>query len=107
MLATLLMLTGCIQAGDMGMFPLDGDGMERLPYLQIDQEQARRMMEYDDGHVIVDVRRQDEYESGSEMPCAWHRGEFCRICWQLKGGVCLESDIWRKGAAAQNMGARP
>ena len=64
MLATLLMLTGCIQAGDMGMFPLDGDGMERLPYLQIDQEQARRMMEYDDGHVIVDVRRQDEYDAG-------------------------------------------
>ena len=52
MLATLLMLTGCIQAGDMGMFPLDGDGMERLPYLQIDQDQARRMMEADDGHVI-------------------------------------------------------
>ena len=64
MLATLLMLTGCIQAGDMGMFPLDGDGMERLPYLQIDQEQARRMMETDDGHVIVDVRRQDEYDTG-------------------------------------------
>ena len=64
MLATLLMLTGCIQAGDMGMFPLDGDGMERLPYLQIDQHQARRMMEADDGHVIVDVRRQDEYDAG-------------------------------------------
>ena len=38
--------------------------MERLPYLQIDQEQARRMMETDDGHVIVDVRRQDEYDAG-------------------------------------------
>ena len=64
MLATLLMLTGCIQAGELGMIPLDGDGMERLPYLQIDQHQARRMMEADDGHVIVDVRRQDEYDAG-------------------------------------------
>ena len=63
-LAMHLMLTGCIQEGNMGIYPLDGDGMERLPYLQINQEQARRMMEYDDGHVIVDVRRQDEYDAG-------------------------------------------
>lgn len=33
-------------------------------YTQIDQETARRMMEADDGHVIVDVRRQDEYDAG-------------------------------------------
>ena len=63
-LAMLLMLTGCMQEGNMGVFPLDGDGMERLPYLQIDQDQAKIMMEADDGHVIVDVRRQDEYRKG-------------------------------------------
>ena len=33
-------------------------------YTQIDQETAKRMMEADDGHVVVDVRRQDEYDAG-------------------------------------------
>lgn len=33
-------------------------------YTQITQEEAVRMMAEDDGHVIVDVRREDEYESG-------------------------------------------
>ncbi len=42
---------------------MDGDGMVNT-YRQIDQETAKRMMEQDDGHVIVDVRRQDEYDAG-------------------------------------------
>ena len=33
-------------------------------YKQISQEEAREMMKKDDGHIIVDVRRQDEYDSG-------------------------------------------
>ena len=33
-------------------------------YTRITQEEAAQMMEQDDGHVIVDVRRQDEYDSG-------------------------------------------
>jgi rhodanese-related sulfurtransferase len=33
-------------------------------YKQISQEEAREMMGKDDGHVIVDVRRQDEYDAG-------------------------------------------
>ena len=33
-------------------------------YAQIDQQTAKAMMEKDDGHVIVDVRRQDEYDAG-------------------------------------------
>ena len=33
-------------------------------YTQISQETAREMMSRDDGHIIVDVRRPDEYESG-------------------------------------------
>ena len=33
-------------------------------YTQISQEEAVRMMAEDDGHVIVDVRREDEFESG-------------------------------------------
>ena len=63
LLIALLLLTGCTQ-NNMDLYPLDKDGMERLPSLQIDQEQAMRMMEVDDGHVIVDVRRQDEYDAG-------------------------------------------
>lgn len=33
-------------------------------YTQIDQETAKLMMDIDDGHAIVDVRRQDEYDEG-------------------------------------------
>ena len=33
-------------------------------YKQIDQETAKKMMEANDGHVIVDVRRKDEYDAG-------------------------------------------
>lgn len=33
-------------------------------YTQIDQATAGEMMARDDGHVIVDVRRQDEYDEG-------------------------------------------
>ena len=33
-------------------------------YAQIDQETAKEMMARDDGHVVVDVRRQDEYDAG-------------------------------------------
>ncbi len=42
---------------------LDGDGMENS-YRQISQDEAKTMMARDDGHVIVDVRRQDEYDAG-------------------------------------------
>ena len=33
-------------------------------YTQITQEEARAMMAKDDGHIVVDVRRQDEYDAG-------------------------------------------
>ncbi len=33
-------------------------------YTQIDQETAKLMMDIDDGHVVVDVRRQDEFDEG-------------------------------------------
>ncbi len=33
-------------------------------YIQIDQEMAKTMMELEDGHVVVDVRRQDEFDAG-------------------------------------------
>ena len=57
-LLLLLLLTGCAQK-------LDGDGMVgKTTYVQIDQEKAKAMMTVNNGHVIVDVRRQDEYDSG-------------------------------------------
>ena len=44
---------------------MDGDGIVgKTTYVQIDQEKAKAMMTVDDGHVIVDVRRQDEYDAG-------------------------------------------
>lgn len=33
-------------------------------YKQISQDEAKAMMARDDGHIIVDVRRQDEYDAG-------------------------------------------
>ena len=42
-----LCLTGCSASADAG-------------YTQIDQDAAKTMMAADDGHVVVDVRRQDE-----------------------------------------------
>jgi len=32
--------------------------------MQISQGEAKRMMKEKDGHVIVDVRRKDEYDAG-------------------------------------------
>ena len=59
LIAVLFLLTGCAAGGQV----MDGDGMVNS-YTQIDQETARKMMAKDDGHVIVDVRRQDEYDEG-------------------------------------------
>ena len=56
----LLLLTGCSSGSGQVM---DGDGMVNN-YTQISQEQAKEMMARDDGHIIVDVRRQDEYDDG-------------------------------------------
>lgn len=42
---------------------------ETATYQQITQEEAKEMMKADDGHIIVDVRRQDEYDS-SHIPDA-------------------------------------
>ena len=51
-------LTGCSL-----FLARDKDGMVNS-YRQISQDEAKKMMEADDGHVIVDVRRQDEYDEG-------------------------------------------
>lgn len=40
--------------------PLDGEGMERK-YIWIPQDEAKRMMDEEDGIIIVDVRTKQEY----------------------------------------------
>ena len=57
--AVMSLLAGC------GIKPhiMDGPGMMD-GYRQITQEQAKAMMEKNDGHLIVDVRRPDEYAAG-------------------------------------------
>ena len=50
-------LTGCADQ------IMDGPGMVNS-YKQIDQETAKQMMGQDDGHVVVDVRTQEEYDAG-------------------------------------------
>lgn len=59
MTALLLLLTACSSGAQV----MDGDGMVRS-YTQISQDEAKEMMEQDDGHVIVDVRRPDEFAAG-------------------------------------------
>ena len=59
--SVLIMLSGCESRDQI----MDGDGMfQTFYYTNITQDEAKRMMEQDDGHVIVDVRRQDEYDEG-------------------------------------------
>lgn len=52
--AVVVMLSGCAC----------GSESTSASYTQITQEEAMKMIEKDDGHVIVDVRRQDEYDEG-------------------------------------------
>ena len=60
MAAGLLLLAGCL--GDDHI--RDDPGAAGQSYTRIDQETAMRMMEQGDGCVVVDVRRQDEYDTG-------------------------------------------
>ena len=52
--AIIVLLSGCAQPS----------GSTTASYKQITQEEAKEMMAKDDGHIIVDVRRQDEYDEG-------------------------------------------
>ena len=51
----MLFMAGC-SAGNTGS--------QKTGYQHISQEEAKEMMEKDDNHIIVDVRRQDEYDVG-------------------------------------------
>ena len=57
-LAALLLLTGC------GAEKPNTDAEDMHTYRQISQEEAKEMMRREDGHIVVDVRRRDEYDAG-------------------------------------------
>ncbi len=54
--AVLMFVTACSSNNN--------NNEDKAGYKQISQEEATEMMAKDDGHIIVDVRRQDEYDSG-------------------------------------------
>ena len=58
-LVLVLCLTGC-NAG----ISKESTTTVMTGYKQISQDEAKEMMARDDGHIIVDVRRQDEYDAG-------------------------------------------
>ena len=58
-LVLLLLLSGCGSGDRVTDRPVTQD-----TYRQISQDEAKEMMLRDDGHVIVDVRRLDEYAAG-------------------------------------------
>ena len=53
-LSVVMLLSGCASA----------NSSPSASYQQITQEEAKEMMKKDDGHIIIDVRRQDEYDEG-------------------------------------------
>ena len=59
LMAVMLLLTACSSGGQV----MDGEDMVRS-YTQISQEEAKQMMEQDGAQIIVDVRTQEEYDSG-------------------------------------------
>ena len=61
LLAAGVLMSGCII--HQTVQPQTGEE-EIGRYSRISQETAREMMSLDDGHIVVDVRRQDEYEAG-------------------------------------------
>ena len=74
MLTLAMIMTGCGSKTESDVTIIGGaDGPtsvflasknDKVSYTQIDQETAKLMMNLDDGHVIVDVRRQDEFDEG-------------------------------------------
>ena len=74
MLMLIAVVTGCGSKTESDVTIIGGaDGPtsiflasknEKDSYTQIDQETAKLMMDLEDGHIIVDVRRQDEFDEG-------------------------------------------
>lgn len=97
LMAFVLFLVGCSGKGQV----MDGPGMVNS-YHQISQEEAAKMMEQDDGHVVVDVRRQDEYDAGHIPGAILIPNESKRIVFY--GSVQGVGFRWRARHAAEHFG---
>ena len=62
LLVFILCLTGCKATNNSESEKVSPTKING--YTQISQDEAKEMMARDDGHIIVDVRRQDEYDAG-------------------------------------------
>ncbi|MBO5999682.1 MAG: hypothetical protein J6P87_08330 [Lachnospiraceae bacterium] len=85
-LLTLLICLAGLTACSGPFQKIDGGGMMERSYARISQEEAREMMTRDDGHIIVDVRRQDEYDSG-----------------HIPGAVCIPNESITKGTKPEGL----
>ena len=56
------MLTGCTR--QVEPISVSTTAIHSISYRQISQEEAKEMMNREDGHIVVDVRRKDEYDEG-------------------------------------------
>lgn len=65
MIAAITLLGGCSKEQSKEETSMT----QTVTYTTITQEEAKKMMEKEDGHVIVDVRREDEYAE-SHIPNA-------------------------------------
>ncbi len=59
-IAAALIFAGCRKQPGEGSY----SGSSGKTYRKISMAEAKEMMARDDGHIIVDVRRQDEYDEG-------------------------------------------
>lgn len=78
-LICMLVLSACSRGQVM-----DGEDMVRKTYTPISQEKVREMMEQEEGCIIVDVRRQDEFETG-----------------HIPGAVCIPNETIEEEAPAE------
>lgn len=63
---------------------MDGEDMVRKTYTPISQEKAKKMMEQEESCIIVDVRSQDEFETG-----------------HIPGAVCIPNETIKEEAPAE------
>ena len=61
LLAALLFLTGCAQNTEPTQ---DTQKTQEAVYMNITQEEAKNIMDTQEGYIILDTRAQDEYDEG-------------------------------------------
>ena len=60
----IILLSVCLLTGCGSQSGMSAEHEETVPYQQISQDEAKRIMAEEDNIIILDVRRQDEYEAG-------------------------------------------